>query len=61
VTFVVNSNGKVENAKIARGIDPALDAEAIRVVNSMPDWKPGKQRGQAVDVAYTMPIEFTLQ
>jgi len=31
------------------------------VVNSMPDWKPGKQRGQAVDVAYTMPIEFTLQ
>ena len=61
VTFVVNSNGKVENAKIARGIDPALDAEAIRVVNSMPDWKPGKQRGQAVDVAYNMPIEFKLQ
>ncbi len=61
VTFVVNSNGKVENAKVIRGVHPALDAEAIRVVNSMPDWKPGKQRGTAVDIAYTMPIEFKLQ
>ncbi len=61
VTFVVNSNGKVENAKIAWGIDPALDAEAIRVVNSLPEWKPGQQHGEAVDVTYTMPIEFKLQ
>jgi len=61
VTFIVNSNGKVENAKIARGVHPALDAEAIRVINSLPEWKPGKQRGTAVDVAYTMPIEFKLQ
>ncbi len=61
VTFVVNSNGLVEGAKIARGIDPALDAEAIRVVSSLPAWIPGKQRGQAVNVSYTTPIEFKLQ
>jgi len=61
VNFVVNSSGKVERAKVVRGVHPALDAEAIRVVNSMPDWKPGIQRGQAVDVVYTMPIEFMLQ
>jgi len=61
VTFVVNNNGKVENTKIARSVNPALDAEAIRVVNSLPDWKPGMQHGEAVDVSYTMPIEFKLQ
>jgi len=61
VTFIVNKNGKVENAKVIRGIDAALDAEVVRVVNSLPDWKPGKQRGTAVDVVYTMPFEFMLQ
>ena len=61
VTFVVGSNGKIRDAKIARGIQPALDAEAIRVVNALPDWIPGKQRGLAVDVSYIMPIEFVLQ
>ena len=61
VTFIVNKNGKVENAKVTRGIDPALDAEAIRVVSLLPDWKPGMQRGTAVDVVYTMPFEFSLQ
>jgi protein TonB len=61
VTFIVNKNGKVENAKVIRSIDPALDKEVIRVVNSLPDWKPGKQRGTPVDVVYTMPIEFMLQ
>lgn len=61
VSFVVSSTGKVENAKIERSVSPALDAEAIRVVNQMPDWKPGMQRGQAVSVEYTIPIEFKLQ
>ncbi len=61
VSFVVSSTGKVELAKIERSVSPALDAEAIRVVNSSPDWKPGMQRGQAVSVAYTIPIEFKLQ
>jgi TonB family protein len=61
VSFVVSSTGKVENPKIERAVNPALDAEAIRVVNLMPEWKPGKQRGQAVSVAYTIPIDFKLQ
>lgn len=61
VAFVVGSNGKIKNAKVTRGIHPALDKEAIRVVNSLPDWKPGMQRGKAVDVSYTMPIEFLLE
>jgi len=61
LTFIVNKYGKVENAQVVRGIDPALDAEAIRVINSLPEWKPGKQRGVAVNVVYAMPIEFMLQ
>jgi TonB family protein len=61
VSFVVSSTGKVENARIERSVSPALDAEAIRVVNQLPDWKPGKQRGKAVSVEYTIPIEFKLQ
>lgn len=61
VTFVVDKNGEVANAKIARGVDPALDKEALRVVNSLPKWIPGKQRGQTVNVSYTVPINFALQ
>ncbi len=61
VTFVVGDDGYVKNAKIARGVDPSLDKEALRVVSSLPQWKPGKQRGQAVNVAYTVPINFALQ
>lgn len=61
VTFVVNKDGSVLNAKIARGVDPLLDAEALRVVSSLPKWNPGKQKGQAVAVQYTVPINFALQ
>lgn len=61
VNFVVNSNGKVDRAKIVRGVDPLLDAEAIKVVNLLPDWTPGKQHGVAVDVSYTVPIQFSLE
>lgn len=61
VTFVVDKNGEVANARIARGVDPSLDQEALRVVNSLPKWIPGKQRGQAVNVSYTVPINFALQ
>ena len=60
VTFVVNSTGKVEKAKIARGVDPSLDNEALRVVSQLPEWKPGKQKGEAVSVSYTVPINFAL-
>jgi len=61
VTFVVNKDGSVSNAKIARGVDPLLDAEAVRVVNSLPTWKPGKEKGQVVAVQFTVPISFKLE
>jgi protein TonB len=61
VTFVVDKDGSVTNARIARGVDPSIDKEALRVVNSLPKWKPGKQRGKAVRVSYTVPINFVLQ
>ena len=61
VTFVVDRDGSVSNAHVARGIDPSLDKEALRVVNSLPKWKPGKQRGKPVRVSYTVPINFVLQ
>ncbi len=61
VQFVVGTDGKVSQVKVARGVDPNLDKEAIRVVQSMPKWKPGKQRGKAVKVSYTVPINFVLQ
>ncbi|MGF1586372.1 MAG: TonB family protein [Bacteroidales bacterium] len=61
VQFIVKADGSVANAQIVRSIDPALDREAIRVVMSSPKWEPGRQRGQAVDVAFTFPINFVLQ
>ncbi len=61
VQFVVEPNGSVTNVKVVRGVDPALDAEAIRVVKASPKWTPGKQRGKAVRVSFTFPINFVLQ
>ncbi|HHJ11119.1 MAG TPA: energy transducer TonB [Bacteroidetes bacterium] len=61
VRFVVEPNGSVSNVEVVRGVDPALDAEAVRVVSSSPKWEPGKQRGKPVRVAYTFPIVFVLQ
>ncbi|HCY39875.1 MAG TPA: hypothetical protein DHV48_00700 [Prolixibacteraceae bacterium] len=60
VKFVVDKTGKVTAAKISRGVDPSLDKEALRIVNSLPKWTPGKQNGQSVDVAYEMPVNFNL-
>ena len=60
VNFVIKSTGKVEDVKVVRGVHPALDAEALRVITNMPDWQPGKQHGEAVDVSYTIPIQFKL-
>ena len=60
VNFVVNSFGKIEKIKVERGVNAELDAEAVRVISDMPDWSPGKQHGTAVDVAYTIPIQFKL-
>lgn len=60
ITFVVGKDGKVELPKVARGVDPMLDAEALRVVSTLPAWKPGLQKGKAVRVSYTVPINFSL-
>jgi protein TonB len=61
VQFAVNSKGEVVDAVVVRGVDPALDKEAIRVVMSSPKWEPGKQRGKPVKVQFTFPINFILQ
>ena len=61
VQFVVDKDGSITDAKVVRNVSPELDAEAVRVVNSMPKWNPGKQRGMAVAVKYTMPVMFRLQ
>lgn len=60
VAFVVNKDGSVTDVRIARGVDPSLDKEAIRVVKSLPKWKPGMQRGKPVRVSYSVPINFVL-
>lgn len=60
VTFVVNEQGKVSDAKIARGVDPLLDKEALRVITELKTWKPGRENGKAVKVSYTAPISFAL-
>ena len=60
--FVVNKDGSIVDVEVVRsGGDPSLDKEAIRVIKSMPKWKPGKQRGKAVRVKYTVPVNFKLQ
>ncbi len=61
VQVIIDSNGNVTNPKITKSVDPSLDAEAIRVTANMPKWQPGMQRGKAVNVKYTFPIEFKLQ
>ena len=61
VQFVIERDGSITDVKVLRGVDPSLDKEAVRVVKSMPKWKPGKQRGKPVRVSYTVPINFRLQ
>ena len=61
VGFVVEKDGSISNVKVLRGIGGGCDEEAVRVVQSLPKFKPGKQRGNTVRVAYTLPIVFKLQ
>lgn len=61
VQFVVDKKGKACKPKVVRSIHPALDAEAIRVINAMPNWKPGTIKGKPVSVKYTIPISFKLK
>ena len=60
VQFTIKKTGEVSNATVIRSVSPELDAEAIRVVKSMPDWKPGEQKGEPVNVKFTLPIQFRL-
>ena len=61
VTFIVQKDGSVTHAKIAKSVDPELDAEALRIVKAMPKWTPGTQNGKPVNVKYTLPVNFSLQ
>jgi len=61
VNFVVGKDGLITNAKILKAVDPLLDAEALRVINAMPKWIPGKDKGKEVAVQFTLPISFALK
>ena len=61
VTFVVERDGSISQAKVVKSLDPLLDAEALRVVNAMPKWIPGRQGGVTVAVKYTIPVTFRLK
>lgn len=60
VKFIVDDQGRVSNAEVLRSVHPDLDEEALRVVNKMPVWKPGKRKGVPVRVSYTVPMGFIL-
>ena len=60
-TFIVLKDGTITDGRVAKSVDPALDAEALRVIGAMPKWNPGKQNGVPVNVKYTLPIAFRLQ
>ena len=60
VSFVVNTDGSISDAKVIRGVDPHLDKEALRVISKMPKWTPGKQNGKPVRCAFNLPLRFKL-
>lgn len=60
IGFVINEKGKVTDVTLVRGVDPLLDKEALKVVENLPDWKPGKQSGKNVKVRMNIPIKFQL-
>jgi TonB family protein len=60
LAFTVGRDGVIQDVEIVRGVSPSIDAEALRVVRSMPTWQPGEMGGQKVDVRYTLPVRFKL-
>ncbi len=60
VQFVVNTDGKIVDVEVVRGVEESLDKEAVRVVKAMPPWNPGRQGGKNVRVKYTLPIRFRI-
>ena len=61
VRFSVDTDGSISGVSVVKGINPELDAEAIRVIKLLPAWKPGKLEGKPVKVWYSMPVTFTLK
>jgi protein TonB len=61
VNFIIEQDGSISNARILRDIGGGCGEEVLRVVNSMPKWNPGKQRGKTVRVQYNLPVKFTLE
>ena len=61
VMFVVETDGSISNVRVARNVFPSLDEEAVRVVKTMPKWKPGKEKGRLVRVNYTLPVVFSIK
>ena len=60
ISFVVEKDGSINSAEIVKGVHEQLDAEALRVIDAMPKWKPGKQCGKTVRVKYAIPVNFRL-
>ncbi|HPD55018.1 MAG TPA: energy transducer TonB [Bacteroidia bacterium] len=60
IAFLIDRNGKLQNVRLLSGVHPLLDEEALRVVRSMPDWKPGTVAGKPTDVQYILPIDFII-
>lgn len=60
ITFVVQKDGSIKNASVLKSVHPLLDAEALRVISAMPNWKPGMEHGTPVSVQYTVPVNFRL-
>ena len=58
VTFIVNKDGAIVEPEVVKSVNPSLDKEALRVISTMPNWKPGSQRGKPVRVKYTVPVNF---
>ncbi|MBQ9677461.1 MAG: energy transducer TonB [Prevotella sp.] len=61
VTCIVEKDGSITGAKVIKGLCPALDAEALRVVSAMPRWIPGKRMGEPISVKYVIPVNFRLK
>ena len=60
VDFIIDKDGKVTDVRVVRGVDPELDAEAVRVISASPKWKPGRIKGEKVRISLTVPVEFRL-
>ena len=61
VQFVINKKGDINDVKVIKPLGGGCDEEAVRIVNAMPKWKPGKQRGKSVSVRFNLPVRFVLR